>query len=86
MAKKTTYKNLDAIPTWKIKEILDHHSTQSMTGQDYEPVRHELEEILFHRQQIEFERQMHRRRIEEKKAFKAMARAHKTKHSAQEKA
>lgn len=41
--------NLQFIPTWKIKEILDSPNCTGIDGRDYGPVRHELEQILFER-------------------------------------
>lgn len=55
-------KNLQFIPTWKIKAILEHPNTQGIDGRDYGPVRHELEDILFERQN----------RVQEWKLRKAM--------------
>lgn len=44
------YKNLQFIPTWKLKAILEHPNCQGIDGRDYGPVREELEHILFERQ------------------------------------
>lgn len=43
------YKNLQYIPTKKLKEILDTPHCTGVNGADYEPVRHELEQILWER-------------------------------------
>ena len=43
-------KNLKYIPTWKLKEILDSSHCTGIDGKDYEPVKHELEQILWERQ------------------------------------
>jgi hypothetical protein len=42
-----TFRNLKSIPIWKIREILDHPHCQGIDGADYEPVKHELEQILW---------------------------------------
>lgn len=43
-------KNLKYIPTKKLKEILDSHHCTGINGADYEPVKHELEQILWERE------------------------------------
>lgn len=47
--KRIRYGNLNKIPTYRIKAILDDPYTRGKDGKDYEPVRHELEEILWSR-------------------------------------
>jgi hypothetical protein len=49
-------KNLKYIPTWKIIEILNEPYTRGVNGKDYEPVREELEAILWKRQTRNFEK------------------------------
>ena len=49
-------KNLKYIPTWKIIDILDEPYTRGVNGKDYEPVREELEAILWKRQTRNFEK------------------------------
>lgn len=43
-------KNLKYIPTWKIEEILNDEYCRGIDGKDYEPVKEELEAILWERQ------------------------------------
>ena len=38
------------IPTKKLTEILDDPYTRGSNGRDYEPVRHELEQVLWERE------------------------------------
>lgn len=45
-----TYKNLKYIPTKKILAILDSPHCTGIDGKDYEPVKHELQDILWERQ------------------------------------
>lgn len=45
------FRNLDYIPTWKIKDILAHPYCSGVDGQDYEPVKEELQDILWKREQ-----------------------------------
>ena len=45
------YKNLKYIPTWKIKEILNDPYCRGIDGKDYYPVKNELEDILFIREE-----------------------------------
>lgn len=45
------YKNLQYIPTWKLQEILDSPNCTGKDNRDYGPVKHELEQILWERQQ-----------------------------------
>lgn len=77
--KKSTFKNIDAIPTKKIKEILNDPDCKTSTGRDYGPVKHELEDILFYRMDKERGRAEAQMRREQKAQFKAWASAHKRK-------
>lgn len=43
-------KNLKHIPTKKLKEILNSNHCTGINGADYEPVKHELEGILWERE------------------------------------
>lgn len=43
-------RNLHCIPTWKIKEILNSPHCTGIDGKDYEPVKEELQDILWERQ------------------------------------
>lgn len=43
-------KNLKYIPTKKLEEILNSNHCTGVNGADYEPVKHELEQILWERQ------------------------------------
>ena len=45
--------NLKYIPTWKIKEILNEPYCRGIDGKDYEPVKEELQQILWERQSKE---------------------------------
>jgi len=38
-------------PTWKIKEVLEHPYYQGIDGKDYEPIKDELQEELWRRQE-----------------------------------
>ncbi len=42
--------NLKYIPTWKIKQILSENYTRGTSGIDYEPIKQELENILYERE------------------------------------
>lgn len=74
---KTTYKSLDAIPTWKIKEILNSPYCTGIDGADYEPVKEYLEAILYERLEAESLRQVKEQEKQQKELFKAQASAHK---------
>lgn len=47
----TNYSNLKFIPTWKIQAILESPNCTGIDGADYGPVKHELESILWARQE-----------------------------------
>ena len=51
---------LKFIPTWKIKEILSDPYTRGIDGQDYEPFREELQDILDDRLEKEYELEIKR--------------------------
>ncbi len=74
---RLTYKNLDAVPTWKLKEILEHPHCQGIDGADYEPVKHELLSDYWHRCNSEAEKQFKQFEREQKQYFKHCATAHK---------
>jgi len=46
---KTTYKNVNAMPTWKLEGILSSPNCTGIDGADYFPVREELFSELFKR-------------------------------------
>lgn len=48
-------RNLKFIPTWKIIEILDEPYNRGVNGKDYGPVKEELEQIVWERQNRDLE-------------------------------
>ena len=44
------------IPTWKLKEILEHPYCQGVDGKDYEPLKEEMQAELWKRQDKENEK------------------------------
>jgi hypothetical protein len=49
MTSKTTYKNLDAIPNHKLRELINSFHCIGVDGADYGPVKEELESIYWER-------------------------------------
>lgn len=76
---KLTYKNLDAIPTKTLHQILSHPFTQGIDGADYEPVRHELEGIYYKRMNTLTEKIIKDYELQMKRDRKEQSRSHKTK-------
>lgn len=76
---KSTFKNLDAIPTWKLKEILDDSYCISSEGTDYHPVKEYLQSIYYARLQSESERDQKHFDINQKALFKAQHKTRRTK-------
>jgi hypothetical protein len=68
---KSTFRNLDAMPTWKIKEILNHPLCTGIDGEDYEPVKEYLERILYARLEAESLKERHEFEQQQKALFKA---------------
>ena len=58
MSYRNSYKNLKYIPTKKLQEILDSNHCTGIDGADYEPVREELEQILWERQNRQADAEM----------------------------
>lgn len=79
---KSTYRNVDAMPTWKLKEILNDPYTRGIDGADYEPVREYLEQALWARYAKEDQLFHDQCRREEKQYQKHIATAHKRKRTA----
>lgn len=77
--KKSTFKNLDAVPTKIIREVLDSHHCTSIDGRDYGPVREELEEYYWARIAKEDEKALKQFEADQKALFKHQASAHKRK-------
>lgn len=67
---KPTFKNLDAIPNWKLREILDSNFCTGTDGADYWPVREELQTIYWRRMNTENERFQKQLENEFKELFK----------------
>lgn len=74
---KTTYKNVDAIPTWKIEEILASPNCTGIDGADYEPVKAELQTELWKRYVKEAKDAEHQLNQDQKALFKFEASKHK---------
>lgn len=74
---KTTHKNIDAIPTWKIAEIVDSHHCVGVDGADYGAVEEELSSELWKRQNAQSERDLKHFEQQQKELFKFMAKSHK---------
>ena len=58
MSDRNSYKNLKHIPTKKLQEILESNHCTGIYGADYEPVKEELEQILWERQNRLMEAEM----------------------------
>ena len=79
MASKTTYKNVNATPTWKLQEIVNSNHCTGIDGTDYFPVKHELEQELWRRQELELAKLMAQYEKDQKEYNKYVATSHKRK-------
>lgn len=68
-----------SMPTFRLREILNHPYCQGIDGKDYMPIKEELEAELWKREQKELDEMLKQRAREEKAYFKEMATAHKRK-------
>ena len=68
-----------SMPTFRLREILNHPYCQGIDGKDYMPIKEELEAELWKREQKEHDELIKQRVREEKEYFKLMATAHKRK-------
>ena len=76
---KQSYKNLTSIPTWKLKEILDSHHTVGIDGADYAPVKEELEQELWRRNDSDSLKELKDFDLKQKELFKYSSKSHKNK-------
>lgn len=73
------YTNATAMPTWKLREILNDPYTRGIDGEDYGPIREELEQELWARADRENEKLLADYQRAEKARMKELATAHKRK-------
>jgi hypothetical protein len=67
---KTTYKNVNAMPTWKLEEILSSPNLTGIDGADYAPVEDELYHELWKRYAKEARENEQKFHKEQKELFK----------------
>lgn len=87
MAKNTITKRTDRGNCWSkmttsnLTAILNDPFTRGVDGSDYEPVRHELEQELWKRQNAQHEKDLKAMAKDQRDHFKHLATSHKRKKS-----